>query len=154
MGGTLEEWIVAEPIDVAMSDRVRSLLRGTLPAHVQAIVTYAAAIVRVAVSVPDDEIEALATDLDDIDAPVLTAWGDWQDDISPPREGETYQLVVELCSKEPETFENPDEGALSILSVYSKDGDNNEGWPAAFVLAARLARLLGAVEPAHLQLVN
>ncbi|MBL0215775.1 MAG: hypothetical protein IPQ07_18080 [Myxococcales bacterium] len=154
MSGSLEEWIVSEPIDGAMCDRVRALLRGTLPAHVQATVTHAAPFVRVAVLVPDDEIEAIAIDLDDLELPVLADWSDWQEDIEPPRDGATYQLILELVQKAPETFESPDEGELSILSVYAKDGDNRQGWPAAFVLAARLAKLLGAMEPEQLQLAN
>ncbi len=153
MGGTLEEWIVAEPVDAALCDRVRMLLQDTLPGHVRSTVSYAVPFIRIVVQVPDDEVEALAIDLDDIEAPVLEAWSDWQDDIEPPRDGAHYQLVVELTTKQPETFESID-GELSILSVYSKDGDNNEGWPTAFVLAARIARLLGAQEPEQMQLAN
>jgi hypothetical protein len=154
MGGQLEEWVVGEAIDAAMCERVRGLLRGTLPEHVNATVTHEAPLVRVVVHVSPDEIAALATDLDDVDAPVLAAWGDWENDFEPPQGGDDYKLVVELTTKEPETFEPPEEGELSILSVYSKDGDNNEGWPTAFVLAARLARLLGAIEPENLRLAN
>ncbi len=153
MGGTLEEWIVAEPVDAALCDRVRMLLTDTLPGHVRSTVSYATPFIRIIVHVPEDEVEALAIDLDDIEAPVLEAWSDWQDDIEPSRDGAHYQLVVELCTKQPETFESID-GELSILSVYSKDGDNNEGWPTAFVLAARVARLLGAQEPEQMQLAN
>ena len=79
---------------------------------------------------------------------------DWENEFTPPTGGEDYKLVLELATKEPETFEAPEDGELSILSVYSKDGDNNEGWPTAFVLAARLARLLGAIEPENLRLAN
>jgi hypothetical protein len=52
-----------------------------------------------------------------------------------------------LVNKVPETFDWLDEQELPILSVYSKDADNRAAWPAAFVLAARLAKELGAVEP-------
>ncbi len=153
MGGTLEEWIVAEPVDAALGDRVRMLLVDTLPGHVRSSVSFAAPFIRIVVQVPDDEVQALAIDLDDVEAPVLEAWSEWQDDIVPPRDGSHYQLVVELCTKQPETFESID-GELSILSVYSKDGDNNEAWPTAFVLGARIARLLGAQEPEQMQLAN
>jgi hypothetical protein len=74
---------------------------------------------------------------------------EWEDEIDPLDEGEAYELRVELVNKVPETFTaGPDpEAELPILSVYSKDGDNLAAWPAAFVLAARLAHELGAVEP-------
>ncbi len=139
----LEEWVLPGPVTVETVTRVEEALRAAVPQEFDRTVSTDEGSVWVEVRVGEDDLEDLARHLD---APLshFDGW-EWEDEIDPLDEGDTYALRVELVNKVPETFTA--EAELPILSVYSKDGDNLAAWPAAFVLASRLAHELGAVEP-------
>jgi hypothetical protein len=144
----LEEWVVTSPVDASLEKSVRGILPTILPPEVQPLVTIEEQVLVITVMVPGDNLSETVAQLDDV--PRLQHFVDgtwnWPEEIDPLDEEQTaYKLRVEIEKKTPETFECDRE--LSILSVYSKDGNNHAAWPVAFVLAARIAHELGAFEP-------
>lgn len=140
----LEEWIVAEPIDEKLVARIELVLSKILPKEVERTISIAENSLFIDVSVLEDDLLDLATQLDSPLYHFIGSW-DWKKEIDELEEGDTYVLRVEVMRKHPETLGGDgDDSFYSVLSVYSKDADNNAGWPAAFVLASRIAYELGA----------
>jgi hypothetical protein len=156
----LEEWILPGPVTPGLAARVTEILKEVVAARFAREVTWhedrteageVLGWLNATVRAGEDDIHDLARELD---RPLdyFDGW-DWEDEIDPldDDEAKKYALVIELMNKVPETFDSGrGEPELPILSVYAKEGDNLAGWPAAFVLAARLAHELGAVEPESL----
>ena len=139
----LEEWIVPEAITDQLAEREKQILGAALPGNFECRVEYDdARIVVILVA----QLEQLARLAELLDKPlgVFEGW-DWEDEIEELEEGDSYLVEVELQQKVPETVARG-ESERPVLSVYSKDANNNEAWPIAFILAARLASELGAIE--------
>lgn len=143
----LEEWVLPAAVTPDLKVRVTGTLRNFVDQRFNPSVVADGESFRVTVRVRSDNLIEFAQTLE---RPLsfFDGW-DWEEEIDPLEDGDTYEFRVELVNKVPETFDWLDEKELPILSVYSKDGDNHAGWPAAFVLAARLAHEMGAVEPDH-----
>ena len=140
----LEEWILSERVTAAMISRVLEVVDAIVPQRFEPEVRVSSKGERlmVVVSVPDDAVTELATSLD-ATIGYFDDW-DWQEEIDELEDSNDYEIWVELTNKRPETISVAQE--LPVLSVGSNEGDNDAGWPLAFVLAARLAQELGAVE--------